>query len=101
MVAPEQLFRFERRLPVHFERQRIAAPANPTPPLGKELGKLLQPPPKELAKHVPMPIPGFAPTRRVRMLKSRSRQGKAGNTAIPFMTRLCHGLSFPDSIVAA
>ena len=37
----------------------------------KELGKLPEPPTKELAKHVPKPIPGFAPNRRAGMLKSR------------------------------
>src|SRR3954453_5184864 len=54
------------------DHQRIAAAAAGAAPLfGKELGKLPEPPTKELAKHVPKPIPGFAPNRRTGMLKSR------------------------------
>ena len=58
--------------PGRTDHQRIAAAAGTgAPPFGKELGKLPEPPTKELAKHVPKPIPGFAPNRRAGMLKSR------------------------------
>ena len=57
---------------------------------GEKFGKLTEPPTKELIKHVPIPNPGFAPNHRVRMLRSRSHQGKAGNTAICLMTHLRH-----------
>ena len=54
-----------------YQKGVAAARGCAAPSFGEELGKLPEPPTKELAKHVPKPIPGFAPNRRASMLKSR------------------------------